>query len=69
MIKHHLQVSTSERALLSPKEVHALTGISIAQLEVWRARREGPPFFKIGRMVKYERSALLSWVAQQAGAA
>lgn len=48
-----------ERQYLSPKEVHELTGISIAQLEVWRRRGDGPKFIRIGkRMIKYPRDLL-----------
>ena len=55
------------RVLLSPKEVRDLTGFSLPQLEVWRARREGPPFFKVGRMVKYNRRELEQWLSAQGG--
>lgn len=31
----------------------------------WRGRNEGPPSFKIGRRVVYDRAELLDWVAAQ----
>ena len=50
-----------ERVLLSPKEVHYLTGISIPQLEVWRREVGGPKFCRIGRLVKYWRDDLIAF--------
>jgi len=29
----------------------------------WRLRRQGPPFVKVGRLVRYSRDSLLAWVA------
>ncbi|PPD29026.1 MAG: hypothetical protein CTY20_07930 [Hyphomicrobium sp.] len=53
------------RILLSPKEVSLITGISVAQLELWRAKGEGGPrFCKIGRLVKYTRADLYAWLAE-----
>lgn len=54
----------SSRVLLSPKEVHLLTGISVAQLELWRIKGNGGPrHHKIGRLVKYARADLRAWLA------
>ncbi len=51
------------RVLLSPKEVSLITGISVAQLELWRIKGNGGPRFqKIGRLVKYARSDINAWV-------
>jgi predicted DNA-binding transcriptional regulator AlpA len=53
------------RVLLSPKEVHLLTGISVAQLELWRLKGNGGPrFSKIGRLVKYARTDVRAWLAE-----
>ncbi len=58
-----------ERQYLSPKEVHELTGISIAQLEVWRRRGDGPKFIRIGKLVKYRRDLLEAFLEGREDAA
>jgi predicted DNA-binding transcriptional regulator AlpA len=44
-------------------EVHAadLLGLSSRTLQSWRSKREGPPFIRVGRAIRYRRQALLDW--------
>jgi predicted DNA-binding transcriptional regulator AlpA len=44
-------------------EVHAadLLGLSSRTLQSWRSKREGPPFIRVGRAIRYRRQALLEW--------
>jgi excisionase family DNA binding protein len=46
-------------------EVHAadLLGLSSRTLQSWRSKKEGPPFVRVGRAVRYRRQDLLTWVA------
>lgn len=37
-------------------------GVKIKTLEAWRCRGQGPPFVKIGRLVRYRKSDVDSWV-------
>jgi len=39
-----------------------LGGFKPKTLECWRTRGEGPPYRKIGRLVKYDESDLLSFI-------
>lgn len=50
---------------LSPAEVTALHKISKATLSRLRARREGPPFRKIGKAIQYRQSDVNAWVEAQ----
>ena len=50
------------RAYLSPAEVSKLTGLSIKTLERMRAKGIGPPFYKIGRLVRYGLDDLYTWM-------
>ena len=36
-----------------------------ATLAYWATRREGPPFFKLGRRVVYETADILTWIRSQ----
>jgi predicted DNA-binding transcriptional regulator AlpA len=42
-------------AYLDTKQASALTGIAAATLECWRRDGVGPPYVKLGRLVKYRR--------------
>lgn len=39
-------------------------GISESTLEKWRVTGHGPPFLKLGRLVRYSRSDLEAWKAE-----
>lgn len=56
----HLRMYTEE-------EVSAILRVSLSQLRKWRMKQnpkrlEGPPFKKIGRMVRYPAKALRNYV-------
>ena len=37
-------------------------GLSPVTLQTWRSRGDGPPFLKVGRLVRYRRSDLDAWL-------
>jgi len=53
------QVATT---LLTPREVAAQVGVTLGTLVDWRFRRVGPPFIKVGKLVRYPLDALESWL-------
>jgi predicted DNA-binding transcriptional regulator AlpA len=48
--------------LLTESEIARLTGRGVATLQKDRIRGEGPPFVKIGRLVRYQASAVQAWL-------
>lgn len=40
----------------------ALLAISSVTTTKWRARAKGPPFIKVGRLVRYRRSDVDAWL-------
>jgi excisionase family DNA binding protein len=44
----------STSALLTPREVAHLTGLSLETLAQWRSQRRGIPYLKMGRAVRYD---------------
>lgn len=48
--------------LLTLNQVADLTGLSRSSLAKKRSDGSGPPFFKIGRAVKYEAADVNSWL-------
>jgi len=51
--------------LLRSAEVSTLLGIEQHTLRWWRHRNEGPPSFKLGKAVMYDRDDLMAWVAKE----
>ena len=51
-----------ERAYLATKEAAEFLSVSPRTLEDWRVRGGGPPFKRMGRLVRYSRSELVQFV-------
>jgi predicted DNA-binding transcriptional regulator AlpA len=54
--------------LLPLAEVADLLRVSPDVLYQWRKREQGPPSFRIGRLVRYRASALTAWIDAQEAA-
>lgn len=48
-------LATSAAPYLDTRQAAELTGIGAHTLECWRRDGEGPPYVKLGRLVKYRR--------------
>jgi len=51
--------------LLTPDEVAAWLRVPIASLATRRYRGEGPPFLKVGRLVRYRVDDVEGWLNNQ----
>ncbi len=49
-------------SLLTVRQAGEALGVSKACLDGWRCRGGGPRYLKIGRLVRYEESALAAWL-------
>jgi hypothetical protein len=47
--------------ILDEKQSAELLGLAVQTLRNWRCTRKGPPYYKIGRSVRYSREALLHY--------
>lgn len=47
--------------LISAAEAAASLHVNRTQLDNWRSRNFGPPYFKIGGSVMYDRAELMKW--------
>lgn len=52
--------------LLSVPELASYLGVPVSTLYLWRTRGEGPPGFKIGKVVRYRASEVAKWLEEQA---
>lgn len=50
----------------APRRESALRGISSVTATKWRAKAKGPPFIKVGRLVRYRRSDVGAWLRANA---
>jgi predicted DNA-binding transcriptional regulator AlpA len=56
-------MKTNKFDLLSPKQVEAEYGIPVGTQAIWRCTRRYPiPYIKLGRLVRYNRSAVETWL-------
>ena len=51
--------------LMSINEVAEILGIPAATLYGWRYKGEGPRGYRVGRFVRYRRSAVEAWLEKQ----
>lgn len=51
--------------LFTIRQAAALLGIPVKTLYNWRAAGRGPRSFRIGRSIRYTRTDIAAWVAEQ----
>jgi predicted DNA-binding transcriptional regulator AlpA len=51
--------------LIDEKQLCAELGISSVTSTKWRAKGAGPPFIKVGRLVRYRRADVEAWLASR----
>jgi hypothetical protein len=52
-------------SFLNEQAVAALAGVSGGLLRRWRLFKRGPPYYKVGRLVRYSRTEVLRWLDAQ----
>ena len=52
-------------SFLNEQAVAALVGVSVGLLRRWRPFKQGPPYHKVGRLVRYSRAEVLRWLDAQ----
>lgn len=64
-----LRVANTNALELSPfideKRLCADLAISSVTATKWRAKAEGPPFIKVGRLVRYRRADVEAWLVSR----
>ena len=53
----------ADLSIFTTEQAAAFLQCSTQRLEIWRCHGGGPPYAKLGRLVRYRREDLLSWVA------
>lgn len=59
---------SEKRELLTMEQAAELLSIEVRTLRRWVKEKDDIPFAKIGRLIRFRRSALLGWVAEREAA-
>src|ERR1700674_4069530 len=51
--------------LLTPEQVAQRLSVKVRRLTYWRAKKEGPPYLRVGAAVRYPVSAFEAWIQRQ----
>lgn len=55
--------TTEPDEALTAQEVARILRVTPAALRQWRYKRVGPPWIRLGKLVRYRRSDLTAWLA------
>ena len=58
--------SVVDEPLMTPQEVADFLGLPIATLPTWRAKRNGPRGYRVGKHVRYRREDVEAWLEERA---
>lgn len=60
-------MATATAPLLDTADVAALFGVGESTVRRWRDRGEGPPFVRVGGVVRYRPAAVEEWLSDREG--
>lgn len=60
-----MPILPTEQQILTRNEMARLLKVSRNFLDHISTRGEGPPFFRIGRAIRYDKSLVERWLAEQ----
>lgn len=55
-------MDTLQAQLLNETQVARRLHCEVKTLQAWRCRGGGPPFVKVGRLVRYNPSSVAAWI-------
>ena len=51
--------------MLNIVQAAELLGITPSALRLWKSQGKGPAYFMAGRLIRYEKEAVLAWIKSQ----
>lgn len=64
MNNEKVKINADDR-LLCTKQLAKYLAVSTQTLEIWRCNGEGPPYMKVGRLVRYRLSEVNEWLSER----
>jgi len=55
----------NDEVLIDQVRLSKMLGISTKTAEAWRSRRGGPPYIKVGSLVRYRVSDVMRWIERR----
>jgi hypothetical protein len=52
-----------DQAALDINAAAKLIGVTTSALRKWKSDNDGPPYYKAGHALRYQREAVLRWIA------
>lgn len=65
VVPHTARQEPQRDAYLTEHAVAEFLGLSVALPRKWRLFRKGPPYRKLGRLVRYSRAEVNAWIERQ----
>jgi len=62
MSANQCHLSEPPEGLMAPKQAAGFLQVKLPTLAEWRCKRIGPPWFRVGRLVRYDLSDLRAWL-------
>lgn len=56
-------VSPREKDFLGPEDIAGILGVSLHTVRAWRRRGYLPPAIKLGKLLRWPRTAIQAWIA------
>jgi len=53
------------RRLLKSAELAKVFGLTDNTLRIWRMNGDGPPFYKVGKSVRYDQERVRKWLEER----
>jgi hypothetical protein len=55
------------KPLYTPSELAAFLNLEPQTIATWRMRGQGPPFIRVGSVIRYRRAEVESWLRSRSG--
>ena len=62
-MKHNLAIySPHSESLDDQEEIAKFLLVAPKTMEAWRSRGGGPPYVRVGRLIRYRKSSVVAWL-------
>jgi predicted DNA-binding transcriptional regulator AlpA len=59
------ELAGTEPRFLTPHDLATLLQVPVETVYQWRKKRTGPPGFRAGKHLRYDRQSVQAWIVQQ----
>ena len=59
-----VQLEGFQKHVLDINEAAAMIGVTVACMRKWKRQKRGPTYFRAGKLIRYRRTDVERWIAQ-----